>query len=283
MVVEVALVELGEKVEESFNHALELVGKIADLNKADRPVVVKVGVFDPRSENYSSVKVVDAIVKSFNLAPRVYLAESDNYRGTGSERLQIWKKLFTERVVPFNLSEDEDTRVVKVADEKIGLSHILFKPNVLVSTHVLRVYDRGSILKNLFGLIPDKKKVRFHKKLDVALIDIFEAVGGIDLAVMDGTYLCSGVTPSARKIKTNLLVVGRDAVAVEAVGAAIVGMDVEKMPILQEAVKRGLGKGDLDKIKVLGSSIEGVREKFGLSLKTARKRRKTTVSRKKEV
>lgn len=272
MAAKVALVEFNENVQESFNHALELIGGLDDLNRAGRSVVVKVGVFDPKSAHHSSVDVVSAIVNGFSRAPRIYLSESDNYRGTGSERLQIWKKLFSERVVPFNLSEDEDTKVVKATDEKMGLSHILFKPNVFVSTHVLRVYERGSILKNLFGLVPDKKKVKYHKKLDTLLCDIFEAIGGIDLAVLDGTYLLSSVAPSAKSKRLNLLAVGRDAVAVEAVGAAIVGMDAERMPILQEAMRRGLGEGNLDKIEVLGSSIESIRKKFGLELKAKKKK-----------
>jgi uncharacterized protein (DUF362 family) len=274
MVSKVALVELGGNVQESFNQALKLIGGIDDLNKKDRSVVVKVGVFDPKAGHHSSVAVVDSIVNSFDLAPKIFLAESDNYRGKGSERLQIWKELFSKRVVPFSLSEDTDTRVVKVADEQIGLSHILFKPNVFVSTHVLRVYERGSVLKNLLGLVPDKKKVRFHKKLDAALMDMYEAVGGIDLAVLDGSYLSAGVAPSSEKFRSNIIVIGRDAVAVETVGAVIVGMEPEKMPIIQEAVRRGLGEGDMSKIKVLGGSVETFREKFGEQLREAEKRKR---------
>jgi len=81
-------------------------GKIDDLNTPNRSVVVKVGVFNYKGPrvNYPTVNIVSTIINSFNKAPRIYVAESDNYKGTGSERLQIWKELFTERVVPFNLS-----------------------------------------------------------------------------------------------------------------------------------------------------------------------------------
>ena len=235
---------------------------------------MKVGVFDPRAEHHASVGVVDAIIGSFNRAPRIFLAESDNYKGIGSERLQIWKSLFSERVVPFNLSEDTDVRRVKVADEEIGLSHVLFKPNVFVSTHILRVYEQGSVLKNLLGLVPDRKKVRFHKKLAPALMDMYEAVGEIDLAVLDGTHVRAGVSPKAGVIDTNVLVVGRDAVAVEAVGAVLVGMDPEKIPVVKEAVSRGIGEANVDKIEVLGASLESLREKFSLLLKPPKKKRK---------
>jgi len=183
----VAIVEFDEDVEEALRRAFELIGKIDDLNTTEKNVAIKVGVFDHKAETHTTVRVVDAIIKSFSKAPKIFVAESNNYRGNGLERLQIWKELFTERVVPFNLSDDTDTRKVKIVDEEIDFSHILFKPNVLVSTHVLRAFEKGSILKNLLGLIPDPKKARFHKKLETVLLDAYEAIGGIDLAVLDGT------------------------------------------------------------------------------------------------
>jgi len=263
-VSKVAAVELHEDVQGAFKRALKLIGKIDDLNIMKKSVAIKLGVFDHRTEHHTTGSVVSAIINSFSKAPQIFLAESDNYKGKGSERLQVWRELFTERVVSFNLSDDTETREVEIAGEKIGLSHILFKPNVFVSAHVLRRYAKGSVLKNLLGLIPDRKKVRFHKKLDAVLLDAYEAIGGIDLAVLDGTYTYPSVAPKNfhKRVKTNVLLVGRDAIAVEAVGAALVGLNPEKMPVIKEAMKRGLGEGDLDKIEVLGSSVESLKENF---------------------
>ena len=282
VVSKVAIVEFGEDVQESFEQALRLIGKIDDLNTTERPVAIKVGVFNHRTETHSTVSVVNAIIKSFNKAPQIFLAESDNYKGKGSERLQIWKELFTQRVVPFNLSEDKNTRKVKIADEEICFSHVPFKPNVLISTHVLRTFEKGSILKNLLGLIPDAKKARFHKKLETALLDTYEAIGGIDLAVLDGTYTYrgAGASPHAGsgntgyRVKTNVLLVGRDAIAVETVGAALVGLDPEKMPVIQEAMNRDLGEGDIEKIEIVGTSFESLKERFA-SVATTRKELRT--------
>jgi len=261
VVSKVAVVEFNGNVQESFRQALKLIGEIDDLNTVKRSVVVKVGVFDHRKKNHTTVSVLNAIIESFDKAPKIFLAESDNYKGKGMERLQIWKEAFTERVVPFNLSEDTNTKEVKIADEKISFSHTLFKPNVFVSTHALRQSERGTILKNLLGLIPDRKKMRFHKKLPTVLLDAYEAIGGVDLAVLDGTHTYSDLT-SDKGINTNVLLVGRDAIAVETVGATLVGLDPEEMPVIKEAVQRGLGEGDINKIEVLGSSVESLRDRF---------------------
>jgi len=260
---QVALVDCNRDIQEAYNQALTLIGGIADLNTAEKSAVIKVGVFKHKGPrlNHPTVRVVSTIANSFTNTPQIYLAESDNYKGTGSERLQIYKDLFTKRVVPFNLSDDTETREVPIAGEKMNLSHILFKPNVLISTHGLRRYDKGTILKNLFGLVPERKKARLHKKLVSVLLDTFEAVGGIDLAVLDATRTYSG--PAARRSSdTNVLVVGRDAVAVEAVGATLVGLKPDKMPVIQEAVNRGLGEGNLDEIEIVGAPIESIKERF---------------------
>lgn len=260
---QVAVVELNGDVQESFNQALKLIGKIDGLNSTERPVVVKVGVFNHKGPriNCPTVSVVNAIVNSFNKAPQIYIAESDNYKGIGLERLQIWKELFTDRVVPFNLSDDVDTKEVEIAGEKMRFSHVLFKPNVFVSTHALRRYDKGTILKNLFGLVPDRKKARLHKKLVAVLLDAYKAIGGVDLAVIDATRTYSGAA-AIKALNTNTIVVGKDAVAVETVGAVLVGLKPEKMAVIQEAVKRGLGEGNIEKIEVLGSSIDSLKERF---------------------
>jgi len=269
----VAIVKFDENTEtESLKEALRLIGGIDDLNISNRIVVVKVGVFSHKADNHTSISFVDAIIDSFSKAPKIFLAESDNYQGTGLERLQIWKELFSERVVPVNLSDLEDARNVTLADQKMELSTVLFKPNVLVNTHILRTFERGSILKNLFGCIPIRKKAKFHKTeiLSALLADVYEVIGGIDLSVMDGTYLWRGA--GDLRVRMNTLLVGRDAVAVETVGAILAGLKPEKMPVRQEFVKRGLGEGDIEKIKIVGTPLESLREESKLAVKTLRKK-----------
>ena len=46
--------------------------------------------------------------------------------------------------------------------------------------------------------------------------------------------------------------------------AVLTGLEPERMPIIQEAVKRGLGEGNIERIQVVGNSIESFQERFGL-------------------
>jgi len=87
--------------------------------------------------------------------------------------------------------------------------------------------------------------------------------------VLDGTYFWRGAGDAP--VEMNTLIVGRDAVAVETVGATLAGLNPQKMPVIQEFVKRGLGEGDLGNIKVVGASFERLKEKFVSAVMTQKK------------
>jgi len=91
---------------------------------------------------------------------------------------------------------------------------------------------------------------------------------------MDGAYLWRGAGDV--RVKTNILLVSRDAVAVETIGAILAGLNPEEMPVIQEFVKRDLGEGDPDKIEILGTSFEDLQDSF----KSARKNLEERAARK---
>jgi hypothetical protein len=153
----------------------------------------------------------------------------------------------------------------------MSLPQVLYKPNVLVSTHILRSFESGSILKNLFGCILDTERAKYHKMLPKLLADVYEAIGGIDLAVLDGTRFWKGA--GTAPTQTDTVLIGRDAVAVETVGAALAGLKPEKMPILQEFVKRNLGEGNLENIKIVGTSFENLKNKFAAAAKAQKQQK----------
>ena len=57
VLVIVALMELGQDASAAFAEAVELIGGISDLNRLDREVLVKVGVFEPKQLQYTTVPV----------------------------------------------------------------------------------------------------------------------------------------------------------------------------------------------------------------------------------
>jgi len=274
MISRVALIDIKEHKENSLNEALTLIGGIPNLNKPNLDVILKVGVYAPKSDHHTTIDVTNQIINAFDKVGRIYLTESDSYKGTGSERLLIWKTLFSEKVIPYNISEDTNTQPVKintdVMDLTLDLPKKLFKPRVFVTTHVLRTYKKGSVLKNLFGLVPIVKKAKFHKNaiFNTMLPDITEAIGGIDLAVLDGTYLHAGLATPI-KIKTDILIVGTDGVAVETVGYMLLGINPDKLETVQSFARRGLGIAKFEDIEIVGASFQDMKDRLKVALSKA--------------
>jgi len=73
-------------------------------------------------------------------------------------------------------------------------------------------------------------------------------------------------------IANKTLLVGEDMVAVETVERLWQILTLKEMPIIQEAMKRGLGEGQLENIKVVGKPFEEVKEKFRLAAKCHNKK-----------
>ncbi len=246
---------------EAFPSAIEAIGGLDDINIPNRKVVIKVGIYNPETGICSTVKTINSIISAFDKSTEILIAESDSGAGPGLKRLEVWNECYNEKAMPFNLSDDENTQLVKVAGEQIPFSQTLLDPITFVSTHVPRRYEKagledlmnmGFIIKNLFGLILDTKKFRFHDHLSTALLDMYEAVGGIDLAVLDATRVFLGWKKKRVTVSPELLIVGTDAFAVEAVGMHMVGFEPTEMIVLQEAQKRGLGEINLGNINIVG-------------------------------
>ncbi|MFX1508870.1 MAG: DUF362 domain-containing protein [Promethearchaeota archaeon] len=252
----------------SFGKAIEIIGGLNELNAPDRRAIVKVGIYNPKTGICSTVKTVNAIINAFDQVPEILIAESDSGAGPGLKRLEVWNDCYTERATPFNLSEDEQVTLVDVAGEKIPFAHTLLEPKTFISTHVPRRYEQagledlmnmGFVIKNLLGLVLDTSKHRFHDQLATALLDMYEAVGGIDLAVIDATHAFLGWKKKRITISPNQLIVGKDAFAVEAVGMHLMGFNPLEMPVLKEALRRKLGEINLKKINIVGD-IEGPKQ-----------------------
>jgi uncharacterized protein (DUF362 family) len=259
---------------DSFEKAIATVGGLNNLNTPDRKVVVKVGIYNPKTGICSTVKTVTSIIAAFEKAPEILIAESDSGAGPGLKRLEVWNDCYNEKAVPFNLSQDKETQLIKVAGEDIPFSKTLLQPKTFISTHVPRRYEdagledlmnMGFVIKNLFGLILDTNKQRFHDHLSTALLDMYEAIGGIDLAVLDATHAFLGWKKERVKVSPDRLIVGKDAFAVEAVGMYLMGFDPLEMPVLEEAQQRKLGEIDLKKINIVGD-IEGPKQMVSQAL-----------------
>jgi uncharacterized protein (DUF362 family) len=124
----------------------------------------------------------------------------------------------------------------------------------------------------LTPIIPGGGKKIFHdlardrgiEAMQDAIVDLNTVIPS-HLTVVDGIYGMEGkgAPVRGRSVKMDLLILGTDTVAVEAVGAAAMGFDPDSIPYLEHAVEKGVGfeyrVKDLD---IQGAKLDEVRRRF---------------------
>jgi uncharacterized protein (DUF362 family) len=150
------------------------------------------------------------------------------------------------------------------------------RADAIISVPVLKTHDQAEVslsIKNLKGLETDVDKKKLHR------LGIFGGVPDLlslfrpALAVVDGIYCQEGLGPLyGIPVEMDLLLVGRDLVAVDVVAGEVMGFPLAENPIAAEAASRGLGVGDINRITIAGETVSSVRRRFCRSVEDERLR-----------
>jgi len=101
----------------------------------------------------------------------------------------------------------------------------------------------------------ETKKQKFIREINQTLAKLAERLYP-DIAVIDGFYGMQGNGPvDGDPVNSQLAIASTDFLAADAVGAAVMGIDVQNIGYLCLASKAGLGEIDFRNIKILGNSI----------------------------
>jgi len=132
----------------------------------------------------------------------------------------------------------------------------------VMKTHVQTKLTLG--IKNLKGVVSKNTKRMMHRgDLDRTIAQLYGLVKP-RLTVVDGTLGMEGLGPSVfgRPKKPGLIVAGTDTVAVDTVTATIMGHDPSAVDHIRIAGELGLGETDLDRIEIVGATLEEVKCPF---------------------
>jgi hypothetical protein len=113
-------------------------------------------------------------------------------------------------------------------------------------------------IKNSYGLLPGAQKARLHKadgspeRFNGMLVDVFR-LRVPDLFLVDAVVGMEGNGPASSDLRDICLILASDnGVAMDAVMAAPMGCDAERLKFLQKANEVGLGEYDLNSIEIIG-------------------------------
>jgi uncharacterized protein (DUF362 family) len=269
---DVAIVK-GERGHEPVFKALELIDYKTALQGKDK-VLIKVNFITTKTWETGATTdpiVVEAILQKLAQLPVTpYVVESDATMTNADEAFQATgMKEMCERngVECLNLRHVEDKVTLQIANcetlDSITVPRIVAESAIIsaakLKTHMATTVTLGT--KNLFGLLPDKMKAKYHLKgISNVVVDITSIIKPA-LTVIDGFVAMEGRGPSnGTPVQMNLIIAGKDVVATDATGSRVMGFDPHKIKHIMKASERGLG--NIDNINIIGEKLESVTRQF---------------------
>jgi uncharacterized protein (DUF362 family) len=267
----VAIVK-GKRGHEPVFKALDLIDYKQALVGYDK-VLIKVNFITNKTWDTGATTdpiVVEAIIKKLDALPvEVYVVESD---ATITNADKAFEKTGMKEMCKRNGVEWLNLRHVKnrikleipngEALQRITVPRLVTESAVIsaakLKTHVNTIVTLG--MKNMFGLLPDKFKGKYHLKgISKVLVDI-NTVLKPAFTIIDGFVGMEGEGPTdGIPVKMNLIIAGRDVVATDATAARVMGFDPYEIKHIRKASEKGLGKTEA---RIIGEKLEIVKRVF---------------------
>ena len=252
--------------------------RMIDVDKVlseEKPILVKPNYIDashPSTGITTDSRVIEGVVKFLKNRGlnKIVIGEGSGYADTfkafevagvdevakrwNVELVDLNKDEFMEVNPPHPLALKR-VKIAKTALESTIISVPKLKPH--------RMTDVTLSIKNMMGVIAPKGSM--HTRLNKNIVDLASVVKP-NIAVVDGIVAGEGHETSVNPVEMNLVIAGTDPVAVDAVGAAVMGINPKNVKHLRLAEKKGLGTCNLEQIEIIGESIESVKKKFKRTL-----------------
>jgi len=205
------------------------------------------------------------------LGGRPVIAES-SARGIDTEKVMEVMGYSSLRQQGYEVVDLKRTKTVKVPVpeglvlREVTTYELVMQAEAIISVPVMKTHDQTDVslsLKNLKGLVTDVEKRRIHQ------LGVFEGVCDLytlfrpAFAVVDGTTAQEGLGPVyGLPVEMNLIVAGRDLLAVDAATSEAMGFVPQEVRLLRMAAVRGLGVLSAEGIEVVGERVADVRRRF---------------------
>ena len=265
-----------KEIEASVRKAIELAGGLADIVKRGDKVIIKPNIVVAQSPETGAntdprvCKVIANMVRELGAKP--IIGEASSVGQVTEEAIQAagYGKLREEGYEVIDFTKEETTKIPIPKGKslkEVVLPKIVLEADVLIDVPKMKTHDQTEVtlaLKNMKGILLDKGKRSLHHTFG-----IFQGVADLctvvrpSLAVVDGIIAMEGLGPIAGDlVEMDLIIAGKDLVAVDAVTSKIMGFDPADHGCIGAAVASGIGVGDLDKIEVVGEPIAKVQRRF---------------------
>lgn len=203
-------------------------------------------------------------------AEEVIVGESDGYNYSCS---LAFKKTGVETAVKkaggrtLNFSKDKfvEVRFREPHVKRLLLPKTLLEADTLIDVPVMKTHEftlYSGAIKNLFGLIPDRRRIFLHPYFNEVLFNLFSFLKP-SVTIMDALTAMEKNGPTrGSPVKTNLILSGKCPLALDITATKIMGIDWKEINHLSYiAGKVGFQEKD---VKAVGYNLAKARRKFAL-------------------
>ena len=267
----VAIVK-GERGHEPVFKALDLIDYKQALVGYDT-VLIKVNFITDKTWDTGATTdpiVVEAIIKKLEALPvKVYVVESDatiTNADKAFEKTGMKEMCRRNGVEWLNLRHVKDKVKLDIPNGEALQSIIvprLVTESAVISAAKLKTHLNTTVtlgMKNMFGLLPDKFKGKYHMKgISKVVVDI-NTVLKPAFTVIDGFVGMEGEGPiDGTPVQMNLIIAGKDVVATDATAARVMGFNPYEITHIRKAFEKGLGRSEA---QIIGEKLETVKRSF---------------------
>jgi len=280
-------------VSKAVNEIFSNLMKTEPILKSSKEVYIKVNGIDFKKHAYTSPELLKEVILYLkDKGAKIYVMENSTQANMTRIVFAIngFKEVCESTGTEIIYLDEEDTETFKfkgkpsAEDKSKGYNLKTFRlPKTVIKimknrdsiTYInlpkLKTHSMAGVtlgIKNQWGFPQHADRGKDHNyNLHSKLVDVYEYIKP-DITIIDGIEgtIHGHYPPTAwedRLVKHfNILIGGRDTLAVDVVGARIFGLTLDDIPHLKIANKRGLGEGDLSKIQVIGKNLDEYTEKY---------------------
>ena len=279
----VSIVKVENDYYDALLQALDDIGE-KPVSRGDR-VLIKPNLYEPHAPDSGEItnpRLVEAVAR-YCLdagAGRVIIGEGPSYYQPES-RL---KKCFTEPGISevadrlgieWVLFDEHKFRtfrgISEATPDEFRVTEFAFTCDKLINVPVMKTHYQTTVtlaVKNLKGCLKREDKPRFHqqKSLSQAIVELNKIVRPT-LNIIDATAKTLGsigYSMVKQPLGARLLLTSTDAVAVDAVGCALMGIDPDTVPTVTLGAAAGLGESNLTRIEIIGEELKRLKFKVKL-------------------
>lgn len=265
------------EIRQAVQRSIDLIGGIDDIIHPGDLVLINPSWVAPPVEREAACITLPEVTQAIadivtELGGRAVIAESSAV-GVDSEKVieaSGYRELRRRGYNVVDLKKSKTTTHMAVDHGKVFKTvecwGLVKEADVIISVPKLKTHDQTEMtcsIKKLKGLLTDNAKKAMHQEgLFEGVVDLLSAVKP-KLSIVDAIICQEGIGPVFGKpVEMDLIIAGKDLVAVDAVCARIIGYDPRETLLTVNAAARGLGNMDSSQIEIRGETVENVGRRF---------------------